>query len=155
MTRRFVFFTILFVIVVGTGIFLFLPRDEEENGRSVNGQPTPTAIETQPGESPADEDPFPSPSPPEGVRNLVVWDGPDDAVATWFSESCRREVLSFGPQQYAPGGQRRSVPPEVEYLGYRDGDRQLWGDRGVTTTLYITTDGGRTLREWLAVEESC
>lgn len=115
---------------------------------SPSPSPSPTPEVTDPPAPPG-----PSPVPP-GTRDFAVWEGPDDAVTTYFSERCQREVLTFGQQQYAPGGMVDEVPAEAEDLEYRQGERRLWGNRGSPQVLYMTTDD-RTFQEWFAVEESC
>ncbi|MGQ0679356.1 MAG: hypothetical protein ACT4OM_06855 [Actinomycetota bacterium] len=95
------------------------------------------------------------PAPTPGVAGLTVWSGPDEAVATFRSQRCGREVLRFGAQQYTTGLTGLTATAEIAFLGYSSGPRQLWGDRGAPATLYITTDGGQTFTEWLAVSENC
>lgn len=95
------------------------------------------------------------PAPSTGVSGLTAWKGPDEAVATFQSRRCGREVLRFGAQQYTAGLSGVPNPGGIAYLGYSSGGRQLWGDRGAPSTLYITGDGGRTFTEWLAVSENC
>lgn len=95
------------------------------------------------------DEPAPRPSAVE------AWAGPDNAVATWYSPTCGREVLSYGAQQYAVGSKVDRVPAEVMDLGYRSGTKELWGDRGAPTTLYATADKGKSFEEWIAVDTTC
>lgn len=76
-------------------------------------------------------------------------------MATFQSTRCGREVLRFGAQQYTSGASGVSNPGGIANLGYSTGNRQLWGDRGAPSTLYITADGGKSFTEWLAVSENC
>lgn len=115
-------------------------------------EPTPPdgeAPEDEPGETPG------QPIPPGGDDEQTIWDGSDNAVASWFSEACNREVLRFGAQQYTSGAMVNSVPPNVSNLEYRLGQRQLYGDRGAPSTLYVTADGGETFQEWFATDQTC
>lgn len=120
---------------------------------SANPTSTPSPSEAAPAASPAAV-PQP-PVPAAGVTGVTTWEGPDEAVATFSSQRCGREVLRFGAQQYTPGLTGVPNPGGISNLGYSSGSRQLWGDRGAPSTLYITTDGGRTFTEWLAVSENC
>lgn len=86
---------------------------------------------------------------------MTTWKGPDEAVSTFQSARCGRAVLRFGAQQYTAGMSGVSNPGGIVNLGYSSGARQLWGDRGAPSTLYITSDGGRTFTEWLGVSENC
>lgn len=139
-------------------------------GTRVTREPSPTPEETSPTVSPEptetleDDDTDPEPGAPPGEtpappapaeEGVTIWNGPDEAVATWFSESCNRDVLRFGAQQYQQGRSVNEVPPNVSYLGYHLGDRRLWGDRGAPSVLYVTSDGGATFREWLATDQRC
>ncbi|MEO7804671.1 MAG: hypothetical protein ABIS18_10200 [Actinomycetota bacterium] len=96
-----------------------------------------------------------APSPTTVQESITTWDGPDDAVSTWLSAQCNREVLAFGAQQYEQAGVVGRIPTGVEYLGYHLGERRLFGDRGAPNTLYVSADGGRTYQEWLAVDSQC
>jgi hypothetical protein len=94
-------------------------------------------------------------SPSPSLTVPVQWKGPDRAVSTYQSVPCGREVLRFGAQTYAPGISGRPNPGGISDLGYSLGKRHLWGDRGAPSTLYVTTDAGKTFYEWLAVADSC
>ncbi len=121
-----------------------------EDHKGMNHGPTPSPSVTT-AESPI------SPGSPEiaGRRNSVTWSGPDTAVSTWFDEECQREVLQFGSQLYLAAGEADDVPPEVTFMDYRTGNKQLWGDRSAPNTLYITDDGGKTFAVFQAVDSAC
>lgn len=94
------------------------------------------------------------PAAPSRLRDFKTWEGPDQAVASWYSERCGREVLRFGAQQYSKGAVSMGLPPDVQDLGYFAGVQKLYGNRGAPGTVYVTSDGN-TFSEWLAVAESC
>jgi hypothetical protein len=157
-----VFLIALSALAVGVAALYLGTRSRTTNEPS----PTPLgpgAVDETPevtptdGETPIDEpEETPGqPIPPGGAEEQTIWNGSDDAVATWFSEACNREVLRFGAQQYASGAMVNSVPPNVSYLEYQLGDRRLFGDRGAPSTLYVTADGGETFREWFATDQNC
>lgn len=159
-----------------SGIFLMLAPEANE---VADGEPSPSAAppslsEPSPVESVAApaESPLASPPslaqapqaprarpappvPPSGLRDFKTWSGPDQAVASWYSERCRREVLRFGAQQYSKGPAGVRLPPDMGDLGYSAGAQRLYGNRGAPGSLYVTSDGGHTFSEWLAVAESC
>lgn len=161
-TKGRVFLAVLALLAAGVVAVLVLRPGERSVGRSPpeSSPAAPPASPTTGDSKVGDEEPLASPgraasSPAGARRDHFVWSGPDDAVESWYSQTCRREVLKFGVQQYAPGGQAASVPPGVSYLGYHLGDRQIWGDRGAPTTLYATADRGESFQEWFAVEDDC
>jgi hypothetical protein len=126
---------------------------EETNSEDHQGKdhgPTPSPSLTT-AESPAS----PGSPAPEGRREFVIWTGPDTAVSTWFDEECRKEVLQFGPQLYLSSGEADNVPPEVTFMDYRNGNKELWGDRSAPNTLYVTDDGGKTYVVFQAVDSAC
>lgn len=129
-------------------------RDSTELRRPTSvGSPGTTPPATSGPAAPGPVTPDQAPVAP--AQDRVVWDGPDEAVATWTSSSCARQVLAFGAQQYVPGGTVDAVPDEVTFLGYRSGSTELWGDRGAPTILYTTNDKGATFQEWVASDQTC
>lgn len=94
-----------------------------------------------------------TPADPRSQRH--IWAGPDEAVQSFYSTTCQKEILTYGQQNYYPGESKGSVPNGVTFLGYRLENQQLWGDRGSPASLYVTVDGGRTFREWLATTDQC
>lgn len=128
-----------------------LPSSESEQRR--NSTLTPASVAPSLEVSEPQASPQPPPAPP-GSRNFEVWNGPDDAVATWDSAKCG-QVLRLGAQLYLPGGKVAKLPEGVGKLGYSLGSRELWGDRGTPRTLYVTTDKGKSFVEWLSTDQEC
>lgn len=159
--RRLIFGAIALALVAGlVGGFLTNMRDEPPLPTSPPAT-TNTTSPSAPGPSPGDrssptvEETSPAPAPVEPAEGATIWDGPDEAVSTFYSETCQREVLRFGAQAYRASGTVGSVPNHVSYLGYSHGERQLWGDRATPDPLYVTRNGGASFTEWMATSEDC
>jgi hypothetical protein len=158
-----------------SGVFLMMaPEGEEKSASKPSASAAPPSLTATPVESiagPAEQPPssptsmaeIPQapgarpapPAPPNTLRGFKIWEGPDQAVASWYSERCGREVLRFGAQQYSKGPARVPLPPEMGPLDYSAGTQRLYGNRGAPGSLYVTSNGGSTFSEWLAVAESC
>lgn len=141
-------------VYLGTRIAERAPSDSPEPSPLVTVTESPPLSDSTVEPAPDSEPATPSPQT-RTSQDVTLWNGPDDAVATWFSESCQREVLRFGVQQYTPGRSVDDVPPHISYLGYHLGDRRLYGDRGAPGELYVSADEGQTFQEWLATDQMC
>lgn len=162
MMRRLVFGVIAVALAVGlVGGFIANLNDDPgglptsppsptETSPEATSQPSPGARST-----PTADETSPAPGPVEPADDATIWDGPDEAVSTYFSDRCEREVLRFGAQAYRASGTVGSVPDHIAYMGYRHGERQLWGDRATPNPLYVTRDGGASFTEWVATSEDC
>lgn len=154
--KIFLIFLVLAALAVGGIAFLRSGDESAEPEAASSPTPVSTAGSLEVSPTIVDETETPQPqSSPTQRRDSAAWDGPDNAVTTFFSQNCNREVLQYGAQQYSPGTQTSSVPPDVEYMGYSSGKKQLWGDRGAPSVLYVTEDGGKTFLQWEASDEGC
>ena len=180
MRPRFVVAAIVVIALVVMGVLL-APSNRSRREPLGMSPSAPAAVTPSPSESPSASptssaplvSPSPSPSPPvvaqapqapaarpappappAALRNFETWEGPDEAVASWYSQRCGRDVLRFGVQQYTKGASSVMNPPDVADLGYRSGNRRLYGNRGAPGALYVTSDGA-IFQEWLAVGETC
>lgn len=153
-----IFLLLLLLLALGVGaVALFAPEREITDETTPDSSPTPDA-EVEEEEPGGELSPAPDATGTHPIlerRDYAVWEGPDEAVASWFSITCNREALQYGAQQYFPFGDVGNVPQEVQSLGYRRDSTELWGDRGAVRSLYTTSDGGRTFQEWVAVNENC
>ena len=120
--------------------------------------PTPssrgTLVDPEPRTGSSDDQGSPATQEPNS-NGRVTWEGPDEAVQTFSSELCGLEVIAFGQQNYLKGDIVQSVDSEIRYLGYHLGQRQLWGDLGTPSILYVTSDQGKTFHEWRATDRQC
>lgn len=123
---------------------------QEELRRDTSSTVTPSSTS-----APSSKPESPEPEPADPATQRRTWDGPDEAVQSFFSDVCRREVLMYGQQVYFIGDKTTKVAPDVKFLGYSRDEQQLWGDIGSPSVLYVTADAGKTFQEWRASSEQC